>query len=66
MKKLIPAYVLLTAILVVFVLELREMRAMRSELQLQLRPLSQRRPFPPGAGIPVFVTNERLQVKNER
>ncbi len=66
MKKLIPVYALLTTLLVVFVLELRETRAMRSELQLELRQLSQRRPFPPGAGIPVFVTNEPLQIKNER
>ncbi len=70
MKKVIPIYVLLTAILVVFVLELREIRAMRSELNsmrdVSLRRLNQRYPFAPGTGIPVFVTNEPLQVQNGR
>lgn len=67
MKKMIPVYVLLLAILCVFVFELRELKAMRTELagirKEQVKRPTYGGPVPPGAGLPVFVTNEPLEVK---
>lgn len=65
MKKMIPIYVLLLAILGAFVFQLRETRALRTELagirKEQLKK-SSGPPFAPFAGIPVYVTNEPLYV----
>jgi hypothetical protein len=70
MKKMIPIYVLLLAILGAFVFQLRETQALRAELvgirKEQLKRAPRDGPFPPGAGTPVFVTNEPLKVSGER
>lgn len=69
MKNPIPLYVLLGAILALFVIQLRETRALKAELvgirkeQLRQPPA---RPLPPYAGIPVFITNEPLTVEIEK
>ena len=66
MKKLIPIYVLLLAIFVVFTIQLRETQALRAELtrigKQQLRATDG--PYPPGAGIPVFITNQPIEVSS--
>jgi len=76
MKKTIPIplYLLLLAILVVFVLQLRETKALKAELKAQLAGIRSEqlkqpadgRPLPPGAGVPVFVTNYPLEVSINR
>jgi len=70
MKKLIPIYVLLVAILGVFIFQLRETQAMKAELagirKEQVRRPTGGGPLPPGAGLPVYVTNEPLKVSSER
>jgi hypothetical protein len=70
MKKTIPIYILLLAILGLFGLQLRETRALREELtgirKEQLKQPTGGRILPVGAGIPVFVTNRPLPVSVER
>ena len=70
MKNPIPLYVLLGAILALFVIQLHETRALKAELvgirKEQLRQPPDARPLPPYAGIPVFITNEPLTVEIEK
>lgn len=70
MKKMIPIYFLLIAILGVFVFQLRETQALREELagirKEQVRRPASGGPVPPGAGLPVYITNEPLKVSSER
>jgi hypothetical protein len=76
MKKTIPIpiYILLLAILFVFVLQWREARALRVELKAELVGIRNEQlkqpfggpPLPPGAGIPVYVTNPTLDVAIKR
>lgn len=69
MKKMIPVYILLLAILGVFIFELRELKAMRVELVGIRREQVKRYsggPIGMGGGQPVFVTNEPLEVKTAR
>lgn len=70
MKNPIPLYVLLGAILALFMIQLLETRALKAELvairKEQLKQPPAGRPLPPYAGIPVFITNEPLAVEIEK
>jgi len=69
MKKMIPIYVLLLAILGAFVFQLRETQALRAELagirKEQVKGPTAGGPWA-GRGLPVYVTNEPLKVSSER
>ena len=76
MKKTIPLpiYLLLLAILVVFIMQLRETKALKAELKAELAGIRREQlqqpvagpPLPAGAGVPVFVTNYPLNVSINR